>query len=252
MNVRKAALMTLGAITLFTMISCGGGGGAMGVLSVIPKGDYYMLSGSNPAAKYDTPFYKNLADEVKRIEDEADDWEDRLDDMEIDNVRSNNLSLSLVSEDAVENVIFHAGRFNYDDLEDYFDDEQNWTDWDEDEKNNIVYYTGKLGTSEYAALIERGGLFTGRADVIEDIIEVITEGDKRLQDDKDFNAFRGLVDFSATEFSLQWDNIDGTINNYKNQIAQIDDEEDLQDALDELEAEGVSIYWGNSLRVVIK
>ena len=252
MRFRYVVLLSLGAALMLILSSCEGGGSAMGALSIVPKGDYYMIEGSNPAQKYNSPIFKDLADEVRKFEDESDDWEDDLSDMGVDNPRANSAKLSASSEDYNENVTFIGGPFRADDLEDYYEDEKGWTDWDEDERKGRKYYTGKLNTSEMAALLERGGVFTGKIDTIDDAIDVIVEGDKKLVDEKKFKESRNLVDFGASEYMLQWDNIDGTISSMKSMFSQVDDDDDIKDAWDDLRAQGVSVYWSNTLRVVTK
>jgi hypothetical protein len=252
MRFRYVVASAIVTFLVVVLVSCGGGGSAMGVLSIIPKGDYNAIMGGNPSVKYNSPIFKDIADEVRSIEDQAEKWEDSVEDMGLDNPMACNLILVVQSEDSRENVSFMAGRYDPDDLEDFYEDELNLQDWDDDERNNKTYYTGTIGGTEYGALLERGGVIFGQVDTIEDVIDVLTEGDKSMTRDDDFIEARGLVDFNATEFELHWENIDAKISEFKRLIQQVDDEEDLLDAIDDLRGVGYSYYWSNRIRIVLK
>lgn len=250
----KLTLMAalIGAVAL-AFIGCGGGG-ASGVMAVAPKGDYYMVTGSNPAQKFDSPLYKDLADELDSFEEALENWEDDMDDIGLKNPKANNLKLEIQSEESKENINFIAGNFREDDLEDYFEDNLGWDDWDDDDANGKKFFTGKVGATDMAVMKSNGGLIYGDKDAVEDVIDVMTEGKKKMIQDKKFNEAKSLVDFNATDFVLIWDNMkgDGPIRTYKNLIAQVDDDEDLADAIDDLRANGISVYWTNKIRVVCK
>jgi hypothetical protein len=253
MKFRSVLFVAVIALTTSMLISCGGGD-AMGVLSSVPKGKYYQLEGTNPAAKYNSEIFAKIADELDKFEDEKDDWEDKLDEMGIDNPQMNNLKLSVTSEDSEENLKYLAGGFKVDDLEDYFTDKDfgGWDDWDEDDRDNVTYYTGKKFNVDQAVFIHGPGFFQGQESVIEDIIDVVKKGDRQMVATEEFRENRDLVDFNATNFMLHFDNADDLARNFTSMVKMVDDDEDIIEPLEDLSAAGVSVYWTNELRLLIK
>lgn len=250
MKARRAALVALAFCATAALISCGGGG-PMGAISVIPKGKFYMVSGVNLNQKYNAPIYKSIADEIRAFEKAVDDREDGLEAMGI-RPEQNAMVLSFASENANENLTYLSGPFRIEDLEDYFEDEEGWDKFNDDERNGRTYYTGTVYGAERAMMLEQGGIFSGHVDVIEDIIDVLTKNGKRLNADKKFNENRDLVDFNAAEFTYCFDNLEPFISGYKNLIQVVDTDEDLLDAVEDLRALGVSVYWSGDIRVVAK
>lgn len=250
MNARRAVVFGGALCMAIALVSCGGGG-PMGTVSVIPKGKFYMVSGVNPIQKFNSPIYKNIADELRAFEKAVDDREDGLEAMGI-RPEQNAMVLSFVSENANENLTYISGPFRVEDLEDYFEDEEGWDKFDDDERNGRVYYTGTVYGTERAMILEQGGLFSGHVDIIEDLIDVLTKNDKRLNADKKFNENRDLVDFGASEFTYCFDNVEPFIAGYKNLIQVVDTDEDLLAAVEDLRALGVSVYWSGDIRIVAK
>ena len=247
MKTRYGMLAAIIAGLVLTLAYCGGGG-ATGVLGVIPEGDYHTISGSAPWAKYNSPFYQQYADEVDSAEDAMDDVEDVADDMGIELERYR-LTMTFTSEDAEENLTYYGGPITSDDFEDYCDDELNWQDIDEEEENGVAYW---VADNDQGFLMAAGGVLRGHEDGLEDVIGVMTSGGDKLLNDRDFQEAQPLVDFNATVFNLTWDEVDSTVNMLKSMFRQIDDDEDLMDALDDLEAIGVSTYWRGDLETVLK
>ena len=252
MKFRFGVIIALGILVLVSLASCGGGGSALGIVSITPKGDYYTIQGSNPSQKYNSPLFKEIADEVKQYEDEMEKWEDAMDDMGLNNPQANSLRVSINSEDSKENLTFIAGPFKADDLEDYFDDEMKWEDWDEDEDKGRKYFTAEAYGTEKGLMLTNGGLLYGDLDAIEEVIDVMAEGGKKLADDKDFIEAKDLVDFNSTEFMLQWDNLDPAINVLKSLVAKADDDKDIAESIEDIKAIGFSIYWTGDLKIVAR
>jgi hypothetical protein len=252
MKFRFGVILALGIFVLVSLASCGGGGSAQGIVSITPKGDYYTIQGSNPAQKYGSPLFKELADEIKRYEDELENWEDAMDDMGLNNPNANSLRLSINSEDSKENLNFIAGPFKADDLEDYFDDEMKWEDWDEDEDKGRKYFTAEAYGTEKGLMLTNGGLLYGDLDAIEEVIDLMAEGGKKLSQDKDFMAAKELVDFNSTEFMLQWENLDPVIGTFKALVAKADDDKDIAEAIEDIKGVGISIYWTGDIKIVAR
>lgn len=249
MKVRYFALIVLSAFALLIFASCGGS--SLGIISVVPKGDFFQLEGSNPAAKYQSQFYQNLAEEIESYEDAMEATEDRMEEMGIELNRAT-LVLNLSSTEAGESFEFYSGPFNEADLEDYFKDERGWEKIDEEDYKGQRYFSIKREGADGAYMLTNGGVLIGSEDIIEDVIKVRTAGKRKLLDDKDYSGATSLVDFGSAEFMLQWDNMDSTSQFLKGLIRQVDDDEDVMDAIDDLRAVGISNYWGNDLRIVIK
>lgn len=106
MKFRYGVIIALGIFVLASLASCGGGGSPMSIVSMTPKGDYYSVQGSNPAQKYNSPLFKEIADEVKRYEEEIENWEDKMDDMGIE-PRANTLTVNLLSEDSKREFLLY-------------------------------------------------------------------------------------------------------------------------------------------------
>jgi hypothetical protein len=247
MKGRAGILIVLSAALMFALVSCGGGGGAAAI-SLIPKGDYFSIGGTNPAQKYNSAMFKEYADEVKTAEDAMEDDEDKADDMGIE-LAQYNAVINFSSTDANENIAFHGGPFKEDDLSDYCEDELNWEDMEEEEEEGRKYFVGE---NDRGFILASGGALMGHKDAIEDIIDVMAKGDKKLIDDKDYKEAVSLVDFNATEFSLVWDNMNQQLPGIQNMVRQITQDDDIIDAIGEIEAMGQCAYWGNTLRMVMK
>lgn len=127
-----------------------------------------------------------------------------------------------------------------------------WTDWDDDEDKGRKYFTAEAYGTEKGILQINGGILFGDLDAVEEVIELSAEGGKKLVDDKDFKLARELVDFNASEFMLQWDNMDMVTNSFKALVAKADDDKDIAEAIDDIKAVGMSIHWSNEMRVVAR
>lgn len=253
MKFRSVIFLMAFAFAASLLVSCGGGD-AMGVLSSVPKGDYYQLEGSNPAARYNSELFTKISDELDKFEDEKEKWEDTLDEMGVDNPNTNTMKLSITSEEAEENLSYTGGRFTPDGLEDYYTDDDfgGWDDWNEEDREGRVYYAGKRFEQNYAVFMMGNGFFHGTEDIIEDVIDVITKGKRRMVDTEEFRENRDLVDFSAANFMLHFDNSDNLARNMKSLIQMVDDDDDILDPIDDLNASGISVYWTNEMRIVVK
>lgn len=249
MKVRYFTPIAVSVIALLFFASCGGS--SLGVMSVVPRGDFFRLDGSNPAAKFQSSFYLNLADEIKSYDDALKSMEDKMEDMGIE-LNQAKLDLNLSSTESGESFEFFSGPFNEADLEDYFKDERGWEKINEEDYKGQRYFSIKREGSNGAYMLTNGGVLIGSDNIIEDIIKVRTAGKRKLQDHRAYSEAQNLVDFNASEFMLQWDNMDSTVQSFKALIRQVDDDEDLMDAIDDLRAIGISSYWGNDFRIVIK
>ena len=196
MRVRTTILASILAAAALTFAACGGGGGGAAI-GTVPEGKYFSLNGSNPAQKFSSPMYEKYMDEVDKAEDWFDDAEDEAKDLGID-LNQYTSKMRFNSEKAEENLDYIGGVSNPDDLEDYFEDKLNWDDIDEEEENGRKYYVGEVAGQKRAYILAAGGVFYGSEDVIEDVLGVLTEGDDKLINDKDYQAATPLVDFSAT------------------------------------------------------
>ena len=250
MRVRATILASILAMVILSLAACGGGGGGAAI-GTVPEGKYFSLNGSNPAQKFNSPMYKKYMDEVDKAEDWFDDAEDEAKDLGIDLNRYTS-RIAFSSEKVEENLNYIGGPSNPDDMEDFFEDKLNWDDIDEEEENGRKYYVGEVAGQKKAYIVAAGGVFYGSEDVIEDVLKVLTKGDDKLVGDKDYQAATPLVDFNATEYSLIWDNMDGQLAGFQNLLRQVTDDEDVIDLLKDIEALGMSSYWGGDLRFVFK
>lgn len=252
MKFRYGVIVALGIFILASLASCGGGGSPMGIVQLTPKGDYFTIQGSNPSQKYNSPLFKELADEIKQYENEMENWEDKMDDMGLKDPKANSLILNILSKDSKENLTFINGPFNADDLEDYFDKKMKWDKWDEDEDKGRKYFTAESYGTEKGLMLLNGGLLFGDLDAIEEVIDLMAKGGKKLTEDKGYKLAQELVDFNATEYMLQWDNLNPAISTLKALVAKADDDEDIAESIEDIKAIGFSTYWSGELRIVAR
>lgn len=233
---------------VLALASCGGGGGGA-ALNLIPEGDYYSISGMNIAQRVNSPMYKEYVDEVDWAEDRMDEMEKEAKRMGID-FEQYTMVLSFNSTDVKENLTYHGGPRDADDFEDYCEKILNLNDFEEEEENGVKYYVAENVETGY--LMAAGGALIGHKDALEDVIDVMTKGDDKLVDDKKYREHMALVDYSASQFMFQWDELDDIKTGFKGYIRQVDDDEDLQDAVDDLDAWSIAFYWRGNLEVVLK
>jgi hypothetical protein len=248
MKVRAGFLASIIVIFTLALANCGGGGGSA-VLNLIPEGDYYSIVGINVSQMVKSPFFKQYSDEVKWAEDIMKASEKEVKRMGID-IEQYTAVLRFLSTDAKENIIFHGGPKDASAFEKFCKRILNWNNVDEDDRNGTKYYVAD--DIDQAYLMAGGGAFVGNTNVIEDIIDVMTKGDKKLIDDKDYRERAALIDFSATQYMLQWDNLTQQRDTFKGYVRQVDDDEDLLDAVDDLEAWSYAVRWTNNLEFVLK
>jgi hypothetical protein len=208
-----------------------------------------MITGANISQLQRSPMYKEYMDDVDWAEEGMKTLERETKRMGID-PEQYTMVIRFLSTDAKETLVYHGGPRDADDFERYCKKILNWTDINDDDRNNVKYYVAE--NIDQAYMMAAGGALIGNTSAIKDVIDVITKGDKKLIDDKYYRENAALVDFNASLFMLQWDNLNQQKEVFKGYIRQVDDDADLLDAVDDLEAWSYAVRWGGNLEIVLK
>jgi len=248
MRVRVGILTIFCVAFILSLASCGGGGGSA-ALGLVPEGHYFSVNGRNLQQLRSSSMFEEYIDEIKWAEDNWEKLEDNAKDMGID-FEQYRMVMYFNSTRADEVLTYFGGPTDPDDFQDYCEDVMNWDDIEEEEANGKKYYLPD--NNDQAFIMAAGGVFVGHENAVEDLIDVMTKGDDKLIGDKDYAAVANLVDMNATEFFLQWDNLDGKIAEFQGYVRAVDDDEDLLDAVKDLEAWSYSLKWGANLEAVLK
>lgn len=254
MKIRLVLLGAIVAVALFILVGCGGGGAA-GIVDMAHEGDYYIIAGGKVSDLANSDFYKKAKRNISNLKRAVINHFAKAHDYDMAMAQLLGPT-SLISTDRNENIEFFGGPFSVDMMKDYFEKVGNWEVDDDDVEGHTLFYNKKQRDNEDAFTVAAGGLALGKKDALEDFIKAWRAGKKRLNEDKDFNKARPLVDFTATFYSLHWDD-ENLGKNWANRLAvveatRLDDDSDFKDALESIEAIGTSSYFRNNYEVVHK
>jgi len=98
------------------------------------------------------------------------------------------------------------------------------------------------------------GVLCGNAEALEGLSAVSGGKKKNLLEDKNFRRARSLVDFTCTEFYLQWGDREKMSHAWGPICERIIESPDgsSQNVSSDIVAYGLSVYWGNDLQSVTK
>jgi len=254
--------MRLKAVSMFALlfsvpllfVACGGGGGAAGLMTFAPEGDFNMIVGAAPARILASELFKEAMDKIDALKDGFEKMEETASDagIEIKELQSV-VVLSAINKN--EGIVYLRGSKPIDpeDYIDYMEDTNMLTKYEEEKADGQTYWVhGQAGAVTELA----GGMAVfSKEDLLEDALDAMKKGKSKLSASKEFNESLPLVDLNADAYLFIWNDIEIKASEIEPALRMIiDDEdavEDAADAFEEIEAfglygylrDGIEIHW---------
>ena len=241
MRIRVGILAIFAATLLFTLSGCGGGGGA--ILDTVHEGKFTSARAINLNEKQSSDFYKQLRKKFSGIHAEIQQTENYLFKLDLELPQIGQIT-------SIGGMTHIVGPFNLDKMKEFYEEEEN-RDIEDKTEDGQTYYVDEKSNGAMAYMQVAGGILSSDKESIENTIRAMTKGKDRLADDDGFKEARQLVDFGATEYYVQWDEMDNVRREWKT-LTQIEKDKDFEQALDKIDGIGKSSYWRGDFEYVVK
>lgn len=227
------------------------------VLGIVPDGEYWRISGKRPFDMYNSNMYRWYMNENAWARWELEKIKERAEALEIE-FNQIRYDISFESNKDEEDLKFTYGFSKEADLVDYLERELE-VEFEKELEHGRTYWSvgsdvrgSRQMRPGWGFMVISGGLLEGNTVGLEAVIGAVSQGERKLADNKSLAEARGLVDLSASEFSLQWAEIESAQNKYKKLVDEITDDKEVFEALEEIEAIGISQYWRDDYEIVFK
>ena len=251
MKTRLSALALAAGILSFTFVSCGGAG-ASGVLAFAPEDGMTVMLGVNPKLIIQSELFQRVMEEIEQLKESWDEMVKTAGEggVVIDELTGVSFVGTLTGRQAIAYLV---GGVDFEKFRNYQKDKLE-RDIKEETVDNVTYYTDGASMTFCEML---GGLaFFSTEDLLEDALDAAYKGKNKLSANKDFVAARALVDTSAAVYAFVWDEIDIEGEDWRRPLADLEDDadvvDDVVDALENIDAAGVSINVGKGISGVAR
>ena len=255
--------MRLKAASMFALLfsvpllfgACGGGGGAAGVMTFAPEGDFNMIVGAAPARIFTSELFKEAVDEIDAFKDGYEKLEETASDagIELEELLSV-VVLSAINGKGGIAYLRGSKPIDPEDYVDYMEETNMLIEYKEEETDGQTYWVHE----QAGAVTEIAGgmaLFSNE-DLLEDALDAMKKGKNKLSASKEFNESLRLVDLNADAYMLIWDGIEIKASDVEPVLRMVVDDEDAvadaAEAFEEIEAFSLYGYLRNGIELHVK
>ena len=259
MKLMKLTLIALFTLILLTFISCSQGGSSGAAM--IPDGKFNVLININTQEFFDSDVWEEIQDEIgdDGVEALFGELEEEI-SVKMEDLKDVVIGLELEGKTFVTGkqpdnaLIYIGGEYDKDDVEDRLKDSSDADELDEDDREGIEMFTWVSKETEKGVAFLPQGYVRGMLDNVEDAVDLLKKGGKRLINSKDYLEFGQLFSDKATISINAWelDDMLGDLLKMAGQMVTDDDDKDMLEALEELKAASLLINFDKEIGIVIK